>query len=98
MRHGDLWKAIDQLAERHGLSPSGLAKRAGLDPTAFNKSKRVAADGSPRWLSTESLIKSLDAVGSTLEDFAALAEGRQGRTAPLLGFAKAGSEGYFDDA
>lgn len=98
MRHTDIWKAVDALAERHGLSPSGLAKRAGLDATAFNKSKRAGADGSPRWLSTESLIKALDAVGASLEDFAALAEGRQGHTAPLLGFAKAGNNGYFDDA
>lgn len=98
MRHTDIWKAVDSLAERHGLSASGLARRAGLDPSAFNKSKRANADGSPRWLSTESLSKVLQAVGSSLEDFAALAEGRQGHTAPLLGFAKAGTEGYFDDA
>ena len=77
MRHTDIWKAVDSLAERHGLSASGLAKRAGLDPTAFNKSKRAGADGSPRWLSTESLMKALDAVGTSLEDFAALAEGRR---------------------
>jgi phage repressor protein C with HTH and peptisase S24 domain len=98
MRNTELWKAIDLLAERHGLSSSGLARRAGLDPTAFNKSKRVAADGSPRWLSTESLMKALVSVGASLEDFAALAEGRQGHSAPLLGFAKAGNDGYFDDA
>jgi phage repressor protein C with HTH and peptisase S24 domain len=98
MRHIDLWKGIDALAERHGLSPSALAKKAGLDPTSFNKSKRNQADGSARWLSTESLVKALDAVGFSLEDFAALAEGRQGHTAPLLGFAKAGNDGYFDDA
>lgn len=98
MRHTDIWKAVDTLAERNGLSTSGLARRAGLDPTAFNKSKRTASDGSPRWLSTESLAKVLEAVGASLEDFAALAEGRQGHSAPLLGFAKAGSDGYFDDA
>ena len=98
MRHTDIWKAVDLLAERNGLSTSGLARRAGLDPTAFNKSKRAGADGSPRWLSTESLAKVLQSVGASLEDFAALAEGRQGHSAPLLGFAKAGSDGYFDDA
>jgi phage repressor protein C with HTH and peptisase S24 domain len=98
MRHSDIWKGLDTLAEKHGLSSSGLAKRAGLDATAFNKSKRQQPDGSPRWLSTESLIKALDAVGASLEDFAALAEGRRGHTAPLLGFAKAGNDGYFDDA
>jgi phage repressor protein C with HTH and peptisase S24 domain len=98
MRHTDIWKAVDALAARNGLSPSGLAKRAGLDPTAFNKSKRVQSDGSPRWLSTESLARVLQSVGASLEDFAALAEGRRGHTAPLLGFAKAGGDGYFDDA
>ncbi len=98
MRHADIWKAIDALAGRHGLTASGLARRAGLDPTAFNKSKRASADGAPRWLSTESLVKVLDAVGASLDDFAALAEGRPGRTAPLLGFAKAGDNGYFDEA
>jgi phage repressor protein C with HTH and peptisase S24 domain len=98
MRPSDIWSAIDKLAERNGLSASGLARRAGLDATAFNRSKRENADGSPRWLSTESLAKVLSAVGSTFEDFAALAEGRPGRTAPLLGFAKAGNDGYFDDA
>jgi phage repressor protein C with HTH and peptisase S24 domain len=98
MQHTDIWKAIDSLADRHGLSASGLARRAGLDPTAFNKSKRVTPDGSLRWLSTESLSKALQAVGASLEDFAALAEGRQGHTTPLLGFAKAGSDGQFDDA
>jgi phage repressor protein C with HTH and peptisase S24 domain len=98
MRHTDVWKAIDRLAERNGLSPSGLAKAAGLDPTAFNKSKREAADGSPRWLTTESIARVLHAVGASLEDFAALVEGRKGASAPLLGFAKAGDDGYFDDA
>ena len=48
MRHTDIWKAVDSLAERNGLSASGLARRAGLDPTAFNKSKRANADGTPR--------------------------------------------------
>lgn len=43
-------------------------------------------------------MKAIHAVGSSLEEFAALAEGRNGHTTPLLGFAKAGHEGYFDDA
>ena len=41
LTHGKIWTAIDALASRYGLLPSGLAKRAGLDVTAFNPSKRV---------------------------------------------------------
>lgn len=96
MRPAAIWSAIDALADRNGLSPSGLARRAGLDATSFNKSKRRAPDGSPRWLSTESLMKTLDAVGATMDEFIALAENRPGPFAPLLGFAKAGNDGYFD--
>jgi len=42
--HGKIWTAIDAPARRYGLTPSGLAKRAGLDVTAFDPSKRVTAD------------------------------------------------------
>lgn len=98
MRHTDIWKAIDGLAQRNGLTPSALARRAGLDPTSFNKSKRESPDGAPRWPSTETLARVLEAANASFEDFAALAEGRAGRSAPLLGFAKAGNDGYFDDA
>ena len=43
--HESIWAAIDALAAKKGLSASGLAKKAGLDPTAFNPSKRHGADG-----------------------------------------------------
>jgi phage repressor protein C with HTH and peptisase S24 domain len=71
--HESVWGAIDALASRNGLSPSGLAKRAGLDPTAFNPSKRHGNDGRPRWPSTESIAKILAATGETLENFVRLA-------------------------
>ncbi|ACT58029.1 S24 family peptidase [Hirschia baltica] len=99
MRHSDIWNGIDALAARHGLSVSALARAAGLDATAFNKSKRASADGSkPRWPSTESLSKALAAVGTGWEEFADMAQGRQGRTIPLIGLAQAGDGGFFDDA
>ena len=98
MKHKDIWCGIDQLATHHGLTPSGLARRAGLDPTAFNPSKREGADGRPRWPSTESLARVLEAVGDGFDDFAALIDGRRGAVAPLLGFAQAGQDGFFDDA
>lgn len=98
MKHRDIWRGIDALAEHHGLTASGLARRAGLDPTAFNPSKRQGADGRPRWPSTESLARVLDAVGQGFDDFAALVDGRRGAIAPLIGFAQAGQDGFFDDA
>ncbi len=96
MRHRDVWRAIDALAAKHELTTSGLARLAGLDPTSFNPSKRESRDGRPRWPSTESLALALQAVGVGLDDFAADVEGRRGAAAPLLGFAKAGRDGYFD--
>ena len=98
MRHKDVWRAIDRLAEQYDLTPSGLAKEAGLDPTAFNKSKRKSKDGRPRWPSTESVSRILAAVGAGFDDFAELIEGRRGQIAPLIGFAEAGADGFFDDA
>ena len=55
LTHAQIWGALDRLAARAGLSASGLAKKAGLDPTTFNKSKRVTPDGRPRWPSTNRL-------------------------------------------
>jgi phage repressor protein C with HTH and peptisase S24 domain len=102
LRHADIWKAIDRLAAKHGLSASGLARRAGLDRTTFNKSKRVGPDGRLRWPSTESVSKILDATGEPMGGFLALIgeRARRGlaRKVPLLGYAQAGAAGYFDDA
>jgi len=100
LTHGQIWTALDRLAERSGLSPSGLAKRAGLDPTTFNKSKRITADGRERWPSTESVSKALAATNSSIDTFVQLiGDGaRSLQSVPMLGFAQAGSGGYFDDS
>jgi len=74
LSHDRVWAAIDALAERYSLSASGLARLAGLDSTAFNKSKRLSADGRPRWPSTESLAKIMEATGASLDEFVALVE------------------------
>lgn len=66
--HTEIWIGIDRLAEKSGYSPSGLAKKAGLDATSFNKSKRVSPDGKPRWPSTESISKVLSVTGKTMSD------------------------------
>nr|WP_272213171.1 hypothetical protein [Marinicella sp. W31]MDC2879117.1 hypothetical protein [Marinicella sp. W31] len=69
LRHSAIWSALDELAAGHKLTPSGLARKAGLDPTAFNKSKRIGKDGRERWPSMESIAKVLDATGSDLSAF-----------------------------
>ena len=99
LTHAQIWTALDRLAARAGLSPSGLAKKAGLDPTTFNKSKRVTPEGRPRWPSTESVAKSLAATGVTMDTFVQLIDpgGRTARAVPLIGLAQAGRGGYFDD-
>lgn len=102
LSHERVWAAIDQLAARHGYSASGLARRAGLDPTTFNKSKRVSREGRERWPSTESIAKILEATGETLDTFLNTLHKADDllppqRTVPLLGFAQAGAGGFFDD-
>ena len=102
LSHARLWKALDALARREGTSPSGLARRAGRDATSFNPSKRFGPGEPPRprWPSTESLTRVLEATGLSLAAFAALADDApaEDRSIPLLGLAKAGADGFFDDA
>ncbi len=106
MQHNDIWRALDALAAENGLSASGLARKAGLDPTAFNPSKRVGPDGRARWPSTESVAKVLGATSTGMDAFASLVTGspasfravsRPIRRIPLIGLAQAGGAGYFDD-
>ena len=101
LSHSQVWGAVDRLAARYGFSASGLAKKAGLDPTTFNRSKRVTPDGRQRWPSTESIAKILDATGASVEEFISLLSAKASRPAPrpvpLIGFAEAGAGGYFDD-
>src|SRR5579875_1233713 len=106
MKHDEIWRALDTLAAESGLSPSGLARAAGLDPTTFNPSKRRTPDGRARWPSTESLAKVLTATGASLEGFSSLVSGARAlpptrtpiaRRVPLIGLAQAGRDGFFDD-
>lgn len=102
LTHSEIWQAIDTLAREHGLSPSGLARRAGLDPTTFNKSKRMTREGKARWPSTESIAKILRATGASIEEFVGyLGAGgirRVVQRIPVIGYTQAGERGYFDDA
>lgn len=101
LTHTGIWGAIDSLAERHGLSPSGLARRAGLDPTTFNRSKRVSREGKHRWPSTESLSKVMEATNCSLGEFVAMMEPKSGglpvQRMPSLRFTQAAQSVFFDD-
>lgn len=110
--HDSIWLAIDRLAESTGHSTSGLARKAGLDPTAFNRSKRISPEGKPRWPSTESIAKVLTVTGASMGDFIAIIEtqtlilnggpqpqpSRGLRPIPIIGLAQAGQNGFFDEA
>jgi len=100
--HRQIWAALDALAERHGLSASGLARKAGLDPTTFNPSKRASSGGRQRWPSTESVAKALVATGEGPGEFLALSGECEGvaprRRVPAIGLADARKDGSFDAA
>jgi phage repressor protein C with HTH and peptisase S24 domain len=101
--HKQVWGAIDTIADRYGFSASGLAKKSGLDPTSFNPSKRNGPDGRPRWPTMESIARVLGASGASTEEFMDLLTSRKGaapklKQIPLLGLAKAGKGGFFDDS
>jgi phage repressor protein C with HTH and peptisase S24 domain len=105
LSHRAIWDAIDALARRHGLSASGLARLAGLDATAFNRSKRVSKDGRERWPSTESIAKVLDATSESFDTFLTgggpylqMPPPLPSNAVPLLGLAQAGAGGFFDSA
>ncbi len=103
LSHDRIWAAIDALAERYGMSASGLARKAGLDATSFNKSKRTSPEGRDRWPSTESISKILRATGASLDEFMKLVEpGVEERLAkavvPLVGMAQAGAGRFFDES
>lgn len=92
--HDDIWSAIDRLARTHGLSASGLARKAGLDPTSFNKSKRKSADGKPRWPSTESVSKVLSVTGTSASEFLSYIE----KNDTMIGFDKLPSDGTHSES
>lgn len=105
LTHEKIWTGLDRLADAFGYSPSGLARRAGLDPTAFNLSKRVGPKGKPRWPSTESVAKVLTVTETTLSDLGQFMDAQSKPkprhnqnidTIPVLGFAQALKPGAMD--
>ena len=102
LTHAGIWQALDRLARKYNHSPSGLARRAGLDPTTFNRSKRISREGKPRWPSTESVAKVLDATGASLGEFLTLVDeqataGRQ-FLMPVIALPELGRDDRFDPA
>ena len=73
--HSKIWGTIDKIAYINGISVSALAKKAGLDATAFNKSKRFYPSGKFRWPSTESICKVMRATDLSWEQFSKYLEG-----------------------
>lgn len=67
--HHQFWAALEELAELRGLSMSGMARQAGLDPTSFNKSKRMSPRNLPKWPRTDSLFRVLVITETSLGEF-----------------------------
>ncbi len=107
LSHTQIWAAIEALADANRLTLSGLARLSGLDPTSFNKSKRVTNSNRLRWPSTESVSKALSATNTTVEEFFNFSNTPKFNNSetlmpkrlhvPLLGMAQAGVGGFFDD-
>jgi phage repressor protein C with HTH and peptisase S24 domain len=100
LTHERIWAAIDQLAERYGMSASGLARKAGLDATSFNRSKRTSPEGRDRWPSTESVAKVLRATGASLDELLRLIDPgvqKPKSMIPLIGLTQAGAGRLFTD-
>lgn len=102
LRHSDVWRAIDRLAAKHSMTPSGLARAAGLDATTFNKSKRRSREGKLRWPNTDSIARVLEATGESLNGFVALmgnsSQAAEKRRIPMLGYNEASRGNHFDEA
>ncbi|MEO1017410.1 MAG: helix-turn-helix transcriptional regulator [Pseudomonadota bacterium] len=105
LSHHQVWHGIDSLAAKNGLSASGLAKKAGLDPTTFNKSKRTTKLGKPRWPSTESLAKILSATTTSMIEFVELMQMEKGSISSVsqqrvkcVALSEVGAEGSFDSS
>ena len=100
LTHAQIWKALCRLAAHAGLSTSGLAKKAGLDPTTFNMSKRISAEGRERWPSTESVARSLAATGTPIDVFVQLISDDDltvtRQSVPMIGLSQASKPGHFD--
>jgi phage repressor protein C with HTH and peptisase S24 domain len=101
--HEQMWSGIDRLARHNELTASGLARRAGLDPTTFNPSKRITKENKARWPSTESLMKILDATNTPLFEFVQMMgegppelQARPGNRLPCIALDQAAAGGLFD--
>lgn len=95
--HADIWRAIDILAERNGLTASGLARRAGLNATLLNPSKRSSGKRN-RWPSTETLSAILKSTNCSLEAFSKLLQknSRDQISIPFFSLSRAASPLVFD--
>lgn len=98
LSHKNIWAAIDRLAETNDLSPSALAKKAGLSATLFNPSKRKSTKRE-RWPSSESIAAILKATGTSLNEFVGLIDATTAKqSVPLLALTNGSMAEAFDPA
>ncbi len=70
IKNTDIWYALDKLATTKGISLSRMAILSDLDPTVFNKSKRVDKNGKPHWVTMGTLVAVLKSMDISWTEFA----------------------------
>ncbi len=74
LSHTEIWTAIDALAKRFDMESVGHGQDGGPGPHQLQPFQARRGESRPRWPSTESLAKVLEATGVGFSEFAALTE------------------------
>ena len=99
LTHDQIWTALDRLAERAGLSASGLAKRGPRSDhlQQVEAHHATAASAGPRPNPSPRRWPPPTVRSTTFVQLIDDSDAHAVQSVPLLGFAEAGAGGYFDD-
>jgi hypothetical protein len=72
--HAAVWAAIDQIADRKGLTPSELGEQVFGYRQAFQSARRQTSVGKPIWPSTQTVARVCSFAGLTFAQWGAMVE------------------------